>query len=112
MKPGDPEKSEIFESWGSGMYHLVDCVGKREVQACNFSLLEGGVLHPDRTMENTHDLLYILEGGWEAVSYTHLDVYKRQALTRWSSLKARGFMTWENGSSRKACPRVPTRRCV
>lgn len=67
MKPGDPEKSEIFESWGSGMYHLVDCVGKREVQACNFSLLEGGVLHPDRTMENTHDLLYILEGGWEVV---------------------------------------------
>ncbi|MBC8534954.1 helix-turn-helix domain-containing protein [Yeguia hominis] len=49
------------------MYHLMDCVEKREVQACNFSLLEGGVLHPDRTMENTHDLLYILEGGWEVV---------------------------------------------
>lgn len=49
------------------MYNLVDCAGKREVQACHFSLLEGGVLHPDRIMENTHDLLYIQEGSWEVV---------------------------------------------
>lgn len=47
------------------MYNIVDCVGKREIQGCNFSLLQGGVVHPDRTMENTHDLLYILDGGWE-----------------------------------------------
>jgi len=35
------------------------------VQSCNYVILEDGAVHPERVMENTHDLVYILKGGWE-----------------------------------------------
>ncbi len=48
-------------------YQILDCACRRRVAACNFNLLSGGQLHPDRTLPEIHDLLYILEGGWEVV---------------------------------------------
>lgn len=47
------------------MYNLISCAKQRGIQTCNFSMLEEGCLHPDRVMDQTHDLLYILDGGWE-----------------------------------------------
>ncbi len=46
------------------MYHILSCFEKRTVSSCNFNLLSGATAHPDRILENTHDLLYILEGEW------------------------------------------------
>lgn len=49
------------------IYKILDFMGRREATACNFHLLSEGRLHPGRVLPDTHDLLYILEGGWEVV---------------------------------------------
>ncbi len=52
-------------------YQILDCNGRRKVISCNFNLLSGGQVHPDRILPDMHDLLYILEGGWEVEQNHH-----------------------------------------
>ena len=51
-----------------------------EVGMC-FSI-EPGIYLPGEFGVRIEDLVIVTEDGCEAVSYTHLDVYKRQALSR------------------------------
>ena len=37
----------------------------RTIQTCNFCLLKEGVIHPERVLQQHHDLVYLMEGGWE-----------------------------------------------
>lgn len=39
----------------------------RIVENCNLNTLKNAILHPNRILENTHDLLYILDGEWEII---------------------------------------------
>ena len=45
--------------------HWIDPSVLRTVTACNFNLLPSAVHQLDRVGENTHGLLYILDGSWE-----------------------------------------------
>ena len=44
--------------------------------------IEPGIYLPGEFGVRIEDLVIVTEDGCEAVSYTHLDVYKRQALSR------------------------------
>lgn len=56
-----------FVREAQAMYNIIDCSISRRVEACNFILLNGGSLHPDRVLVDIHDLLYVLEGNWEII---------------------------------------------
>ena len=49
------------------MYNIINCTDKRTIYNCNFNLLHRNMIHPDRVLSDTHDLLYVLEGGWEII---------------------------------------------
>ena len=49
------------------MFSIISCNGKKQIENCNFNLLANAIQHPNRILENTHDLLYILDGYWEIV---------------------------------------------
>lgn len=45
--------------------HWVDATMYRAIAACNFNLLPSAVQQLDRVGDDTHGLLYVLEGDWE-----------------------------------------------
>ena len=60
----------------NGVLYL-EKMAERHITSANYITSVNGMVHPDRVLPE-HDFLYMLDGTWEAVSYTHLDVYKRQ----------------------------------
>ena len=63
------------------MLGIYDLYAPRRITSAGYTSYSMPILHPDRVMPE-HDLIYLLEGGWEILSLIHISYVQALLLAR------------------------------